>query len=154
MKNTILIPLLLFLVTGPNLFAQQYQQEKELIEGILGKAKKDFVAEAIEIPAGSENAFWVAYNAYEVTRQALTENRVNLMSAYVQTFDQDDPKFEKEFMGDVFRLRREVDKNIKRYYSIIRRNVGSKTAMQFVQIEEYLRSAIEYNIYGNLPLKM
>ncbi len=144
--------LILLLFMGNLLFAQQYKQESDLIKSIVGKAKKDFVADNIHIPQGASNTFWMHYNAYEIKRQELGEQRVSLLTRYVDLFNSNDPSVYKNLVVDVIALKKRSENNLKKYYKKILKEVSPKTAMQFFQIEEFIRSTTESEIYGNLPM--
>ena len=133
--------------------AQEYKQESDLIKSIIGKAKKDFVTSIIDIPDDKANAFWKYYNAYETHRQALGDKRLSLILAYAALYNSDDKKSYKDLVKDAMSIHKKYEKNLKKYYKHINKKVYAKTAMQFFQVEEYLRSTIESKLYDNLPIK-
>ncbi len=153
MKNTIhTLALLLLFFVGNTAFAQQYQQESELIKSIVGKAKKDFVADNINIPEAASNTFWMHYNTYEIKRQELGDQRLSLLTRYVNLYNSNDTAAYKDFVGDIISLKKKSENNLKKYYKKILKDVAPKTAMQFFQIEEFIRSTTESQLYGNLPM--
>jgi len=153
MKKIIIITVLFVIAFAQSTIAQEYKTEVELIESIIGKAKKDFVSNIIIIPAESSSEFWGLYNAYEEKREELARKRVVLIAEYVALFSEETNDEEGEFMNEVFKLRRQSEKNLKSFYKKIVKNVSVTTAMQFYQVEEYIRTAINLELYEDLPLK-
>lgn len=143
---------LLFLSNIINLTAQDFSQESKLIQSILGKAKKDFVNGIIDIPKEKTNEFWTYYNEYEIKRQELAKKRLSLIDQYVTVFGSDNRRDYKKIISDVFKLNADNQKIIQKYYDKISKNVSAKSALQFFQIEEYLRTAIDNKLYENIPL--
>jgi len=132
--------------------AQEFKQESDLIKSIVGKAKKDFVASIIDIPAGTSAQFWEYYNEYETQRQDLANKRINLIAQYTAVFDSNDRKDYKSIISEAVSLSNQNQKLIKKYYTKISKNVDAKTALQFFQTEEYLRTAIDNKLYANIPM--
>lgn len=148
----ILIIAMLILSNINNLIAQDYSQETKLIQSILGKAKKDFVSGIIDIPAEKTSLFWSNYDEYESKRQELAKKRLSLIDQYAAVFGSNSRKDYKKIISDVFKLINDNQNIIKKYYDKISKNVSAKSALQFFQIEEYLRTAIDYKLYENIPL--
>ncbi len=151
-KVTATLTFLFLFIAGNVVFAQQYQQESDLIKSIVGKAKKDFVTDNIDIPETTANTFWMYYNAYEIKRQELGEQRVNLLTRYVDLYNSNDATAYKDLVTDIISLKKRSENNLKKYYKKMVKEVSPKTAMQFFQIEEFIRSTTESELYGNLPM--
>ncbi len=152
-KAIFIIMLITVGLTTQNTLAQEFETEIELIESLLGKAKKDFIADNITIPSFLDSEFWNLYNAYEVKRKQLARERVKLIGQYVFLYSEGENDDQGKFMNQVHKLNRQAEKNIKQTYKKIAKKVSPTTAMQFFQIEEYIRNAINYKLYENLPLK-
>jgi len=153
MKKIIIVVAFLVLCFAQSTTAQEYKTEVELIESIIGKAKKDFISDIITIPTESSSEFWGLYNAYEEKREELARKRVVLIAEYVALFSKETNDEEGKFMNEVFKLRRQSEKNLKSFYKKIAKNVSVTTAMQFFQLEEYIKNGVNKGLYDNLPLK-
>lgn len=152
MKKTVLFICMMIFVNLNMVLAQEFKQESDLIKSIVGKAKKDFVASIIDIPAGTSAQFWEYYNEYETQRQDLANKRINLIAQYTAVFDSNDRKDYKSIISEAVSLSNQNQKLIKKYYTKISKNVDAKTALQFFQTEEYLRTAIDNKLYANIPM--
>lgn len=152
MKKVILTVFVVFAIFI-NARAQEFKTEKDLVESVLGKVKKDFVKETLLIPEDKNNEFWKVYNKYEEDKKELAAQRFKLANNYALLQNVSYQKLDKDFMKKVFKLQRKSDRNIRKYYRKIDRKVSTETAMQFFQVEQYLRTGIDNLLYGNLPLK-
>lgn len=152
MKKIILTLVSVFLLSN-FLIAQEFKQEADLIKSIIGKAKKDYVSQYLEIPSEKKQQFWAYYDNYETKRQQLGDQRLEMIMRYSELFDSNDPKAYKNLVTDVISLHKSNENNLKKYFNLINKNVDTKTAMQFFQVEEYIRANVESKLYGNLPLK-
>ncbi len=152
MKKVILTVFVVFAIFI-NARAQEFKTEKDLVESVLGKVKKDFVKETLLIPEDKTNEFWKVYNKYEEDKKELAAQRFKLANNYALLQNVSYQKLDKDFMKKVFKLQRKSDRNIRKYYRKIDRKVSTETAMQFFQVEQYLRTGIDNLLYGNLPLK-
>lgn len=152
MKTKIFFVLLSFIFSSVTLYAQEYKQEADLIKSIVGKAKKDFVMENLDIPEAQSELFWSYYNDYEANRQILGDDRVELLLQYANIFGSNDAKAYKSLIVDATKLQKLNEKNLLKYYKLINKHVGPKTASQFFIVEEYLRSTVESNLFNRLPL--
>lgn len=134
--------------------AQENKTEIDLIQSTLGKSKKDFVTQMVNIPADKADAFWTLYNAYETARKGFSQTRVGLVQKYVSAFNNSNLGDDeiKGLMKQVFKLDSQNEKLIKKYYKKLGSKVGHKTAMQFFQVEEYIKNTVDGEILGNLPM--
>ncbi len=154
-KNFILS--LIVLVIGSafsTINAQEYKTEVDLIQDALGKSKKDFVTSLVDIPSNMNDEFWTLYNTYEDLRKGYSQTRVNLISQYVSAFNSDklDNKAIKTLMNQVFKLNKQNDNTIKKFYKKLYKKVSPKTAMQWFQVEDYIKNAVDSEILENLPM--
>ncbi len=155
LKNIILTTL--FVVLGSftaSLNAQEYKTEVDLIQDALGKTKKDFVTSLVDIPSNMSNQFWDLYNTYEDLRKGYSQKRVNLMTKYVTAFGSNslDDTAIKGLMSSVFKLNKQNDNTIKKFYKKLASKVSPKTAMQWFQVENYIKNAVDAKILENLPM--
>lgn len=133
-------------------FAQEFKQEVDLIKSIIGKAKKDFVLSAVDIPMETNTQFWTYYNEYENQRQEIAKKRLELIAQYADAFGSENRKDYKSIINETVALSNQSQNLIKKYYTKISKNVAAKTALQFFQVEEYLRTAIDNKLYSNIPM--
>lgn len=129
--------------------AQSNKEETEFMQSIFGMEKKAIIAEFLQID--SSNPFWVLYDEYETKRKELGKDRINVLSDYVNNYDNlTDEKYE-EVVSSMISLRKSNDKLIDTYYKKIKKASGSKIAAQFFQLENYFLSEIRSAIMEEIP---
>ncbi len=151
LKNLILAVLVLFSV---QLFAQtaEYETEAELVESVVGKARKDFVVDMVDIPNDKTEKFWKIYNDFEEDRRDLARDQVKRVNDYLSMVGMATEKQEGKFMNKVFSDRKKYEELMRKYYRKLDNEVSSKTAIQFFHVQEYINAAVDTYMYENLPM--
>jgi hypothetical protein len=140
---------LLGMALAPSSYAQSDKEETEFIQSIFGMEKKAIVAEFLKIE--SSNPFWVLYDEYETNRKELGKERLNVLTDYVENYDNlADDKYD-EVVASMISLRKSNDKLIDTYYKKIKKASGSKIAAQFFQLENYFLSEIRSVVMEEIP---
>ncbi len=154
LRNILLTCLFVVLGSFTALNAQEYKTEVDLVQSAIGKSKKDFVTSLVDVPSNMSEQFWTLYNTYEDTRKAFGQRRVDLMNKYVTAFSNNslDNSAIKTLMNQVIKLNKQNDATIAKFYKKIASKVSPKTAMQWFQVEEYLKNAVDAQILENLPM--
>jgi hypothetical protein len=133
-------------------YAQSNKEEIDLVQSIFGMEKKAMVAEFIKVEGPMKDAFWTAYDAYEVERKELGKKRIDLLNKYASNYGTMDDATTDKIVAETIALTTQNDKLIATYYKKVKKNCGSKTAAQFYQIESYVLSEIRAAIMENIPL--
>lgn len=129
--------------------AQSNKEETEFMQSIFGMEKKAIVAEFLKIE--NTNPFWVLYDEYETKRKELGKKRIEVLSDYVENYDNlSDVKYD-EVVANMISLRKSNDKLIDTYYKKIKKASGSKIAGQFFQLENYFLSEIRSAVMQEIP---
>jgi hypothetical protein len=129
--------------------AQSNKEETEFMQSIFGMEKKAIVAEFLKIE--SANPFWVLYDEYETKRKELGKKRFDILTDYVENYDNlTDAKYD-EVVVSMISLRKSNDKLVDTYYKKIKKASGSKIAGQFFQLENYFLSEIRSAIMEEIP---
>ncbi len=150
MKKTLLTATLLVLFGFG--YAQSNKEEIDLVQSIFGMEKKAMVAEFIKVEGPMKDAFWTAYDAYEVDRKALGKKRIDLLNKYASNYGTMDDATTDKIIAETIALQSQNDKLIATYYKKIKKSCGSKTSAQFYQFESYVLSEIRAAILENIPL--
>lgn len=131
-------------------FAQVQQEEVDYYQSLFGMEKKIVVANFLELE--ETDAFWTIYDEYEIVRKKLGQKRLELIVKYAEHYDDlTDDKTDilvKETIG----LRKGNQDLVIKYYKKVKKVSGSKTAAQFYQIENYFITAIQAELYTDVPL--
>jgi hypothetical protein len=129
--------------------AQSNKEETEFMQSIFGMEKKAVVAGFLNID--SSNPFWALYDEYETKRKELGKERLNVLTDYVENYDNlADARYD-EVVASMISLRKSNDKLIDTYYKKIKKASGSKIASQFFQLESYFLSEIRSAIMEEIP---
>jgi len=141
--------LLMSLAFGQTSNAQSDTEETDLIQSIFGMAKKEVVADFLQIE--SNNPFWTLYDEYETERKELGKARIAVLEDYVISYDQLADKDYNTVVEDMIKLRDTGDKLTDKFYKKIKKVSGPKVAAQFFQIEAYFTSQIRAAIMEKIP---
>ena len=131
-------------------FAQVQQEEIDYYQSIFGMEKKIVVANFLELE--ETNAFWAIYDEYEIARKELGQKRLNLIVKYAENYDNLTDEKADAVIKSSISLRKSTTDLINKYYKKVKKVSGSKTAAQFYQIENYFITAIQAELYTDVPL--
>lgn len=136
MKKFFLTLASVFVITS--CFSQSLKEEVQIFQNVFGREKKAATAQFIKIEDGAkEQAFWALYDAYETERKELGENRIALIAAYATNYNSlTDEKIEVLLKQSV-KVNEGLHKLVVTYYKRMKKQVGVRTAAQFVQVENY-----------------
>ncbi len=140
------------LLIGSGLQAQSNKEDVDIIQGALGKGKKEVMASFIQLTGAPSDAFWKLYDAYETERKELGLKRIDVLQRYADGYGtMDDAQMDK-LMKDIQSLQAKTDKLIVKYYGKIKKEAGVKSASQFYELEGYFLSLIRCTILENIPV--
>ncbi len=150
MKKTLLTTVMVGLTCFA--YSQSNKEEVDLVQSVFGMEKKAMAAEFIKLEGAQKDAFWIAYDEYEVKRKDLGKKRIDLLNKYVSTYTSLDDANTDQVMKDVMKLQGDTDKLIVAYYNKIKKGSGVKAAAQFYQFENYVLGKIRSEIMEDIPL--
>ena len=145
-----LLPYIAFLCLLMSLNAQSNQDEIQLMQSLYGMEKRDIVDEFVEFNKDQEKEFWVLYDAYEIKRKEIGQERYDLLTSYVDDYGKVKPQDADIFMKKAIPLRIKSDKLVDSYYKKIKTKTDPIVAMQFYQIENYLTDAIRLELLEDI----
>ncbi len=131
-------------------FAQVQQEEIDYYQSIFGMEKKIVVANFLELE--ETDAFWAIYDEYEKARKELGQKRLNLIIKYAENYDNMTDEKADAVIKNSISLRKGNQDLVIKYYKKVKKVSGSKTAAQFYQIENYFITAIQAELYTDVPL--
>ncbi|MEM0938680.1 MAG: hypothetical protein AAF600_03195 [Bacteroidota bacterium] len=143
--------IILFLLIGSLCFSQSPVEEVEIFQNLFGMKKKDAVSKLIKLDGTKNESFWKLYDKYEMERKSFGKDRILLVNDYANNYLQmTDDKIDELFKRSVT-VTGNLDKLAVKYYKKIKKEVDTKTAAQFYQIEMYFLAAIRYELTSNIP---
>ena len=97
------------------------------------------------------NAFWDLYNAYETERKEIADRRIALIEDYAEQYNSLTNEQATALVNRSFKIRDERHKLQKKYFKKISKEVDAKTATSFFQLENYIQTAIDFDLYDAIP---
>jgi len=150
MRNLILG---LVLVLSATMVAQStVKEELDIIQGKYGKSKKELVNVYMNLSGEQATAFWKTYDAYEVERKLLGQEKVRLIDDYATNYDKMTDEKANEIAKGSLKNNMDFEKLLSKYYDKAKKDVGAINAAKFIQIEVSLQTAIRSEIQNIIPL--
>jgi hypothetical protein len=147
-----LIPTIALIAFSSCVLAQSNREEVDLVQSVFGMEKKAIVSEFIKLDGAAGDAFWKAYDEYEIKTKDLAQTRLALLSKYIEGYTTLDDEKTEGIVKEMIALQSQTDKLIATYYRKIAKNAGVRPAAQFYQLEGYLLSKIRAEIMENIPV--
>ncbi|MDW7692759.1 hypothetical protein R9C00_11505 [Flammeovirgaceae bacterium SG7u.111] len=149
--NCLLIFIGTLLITISSAFAQVTSQDLDIIKDVFQKEKRSIVKEYIDLPEAESKKFWVIYKDYEADSKILIDRRVSNIKRYNSMHESLTPEAIDAIVEEGFeldKLRLKIDKT---YYKRISKEISPKTAIRFMQIEDFLTTSVLSELYKNIP---
>ncbi len=141
--------LFISLLFSQTINAQTNKEETDFFQSIFGMEKKAIVAEFLGID--SADPFWVLYDEYETKRKELGQERLEVLTFYVESYNTLTNDQYDLTIANMIALRKKTDKLMDQFYKKIKKTSGSKVAAQFFQIEGYFLTQIRAAIFEEIP---
>lgn len=147
--------LLLLLIAVIGLGSAQAQisnEEFELVRSIFNSERKVLFAQNMELSTKQAELFWPIYEAYEKEKAPMGNARVKLVKQLVDdaeelTDDKIDALYKESFSLTMKRM-----KLRRKYYKIIKKEINTHVAARFLQLDEYVSTAINAQLLDGIPL--
>jgi microcystin degradation protein MlrC len=141
--------LFISLLFSQTINAQTNKEETDFFQSIFGMEKKAIVAEFLGID--SADPFWVLYDEYETKRKELGQERLEVLTFYVESYNTLTNDQYDLTIANMIALRKKTDKLMDQFYKKIKKTSGSKVAAQFFQLEGYFLTQIRAAIFEEIP---
>ena len=149
MRKTLLLAFML--LVGFQSFGQNAASEEELIKSYFKLTKKAIFEANMGLTEEKAKVFWPIYNKYEVEVGNLNDTRIGFLNKYVENFENITDEQADEFINEVFKYRKKTLALKMKYYKLMKKSLSAKTATRFVEIEQYIQTAVRYEIMESLP---
>ena len=131
------------------LFSQSY--EADLVQSMFKMEKRMVVSEFLELNEMQEKAFWPVYDAYEADRTKISGDRLKILQQYADEYGTLTDDQADELLGKALLLQKDNLSLFKKYYKKAKKAVGPKTAVSWIQVEDYIYTALRMEILDNIP---
>ena len=149
MKKTILFAFILAI--GFQSFSQVSSTEQELIKSYFKLTKMAIVEEAMALSEEDGNVFWPLYKQYDVEASELNQFRIDYLSDYVAQVENITDEQVDAFLKQANTFNKKMANLKSKYYKQMKKELSSKTAIRFMLVEEYIQTAVKYELLETLP---
>jgi hypothetical protein len=152
LKLLLILPILCFF---GNLQAQSSttgsQDETEIIQNLWGAEKKAIVEEYMNFNEKEAKFFWPIYEEYDENRKKLGSARIAILEDYVNNYESLTNEKAADLTKKIFKNNSQLDKLQMKYYNKMKLAITALRASQFMQLENYLQTMIQFEIQEELP---
>ena len=150
MKKLLFIATTLFFTA--NSYAQfSFKDDLEIVQALFKKAKKELIAEAMNLEAEEAEKFWPVYEQYEQKRKPLAKQKIEIIIAYAVEYsamtDEKANIFARVYLNN--HLQQEMLHS--KFYKKMSKKVGALNAAKWMQIEIFIQTQIRALIQSEIP---
>ena len=149
MKKTILFAFLLAI--GFQSFSQSSNTEQELIKSYFKLTKMAIVEDAMALSEKDGAIFWPLYKQYDVEASKLNQIRIDYLNDYVEQVENITDEQVDAFLKQSNSYNKKMVSLKSRYYKLMKKELSSKVAIRFMLVEEYIQTAVKYQLLETLP---
>ena len=120
-------------------------------QSIWGMEKKAIVESYMDLSEADAAAFWPAYEAYEVARKELGQERVNLLSDYAKNYGSLTGEKATELINGGAKNNIAIQKLMKKTHKKMSKSIDAVTVAKFIQLENYFMVMIQMTIQESIP---
>ena len=144
--------LLFAVVFSSTAFAQStLKDDIDVVQSVYGKSKSELVSQYMALSGTQATDFAKIYDAYEVERKKLGEEKVYLINQYATDYAAlTDDKADVIAKG-VLKNNIAYDKLYGSYYEKAKKAIGAINATKFIQFEIYLQTEIRSSLQNAIP---
>ena len=136
-----------FLITS-GLFAQS-DSEIAHMQRLWGKEKRAIAMDYMAVLPHS--VFWQEYDAYELSRKELADERIEILTEYADNFSTLSDKKAADLINRSVSNNIAMQKLLLKTFKKMSKTVSSVEAAKFIQLENYFLTAIQKNIQESIP---
>ena len=149
MKKTILFAFLLAI--GFQSFSQVSSTEQELIKSYFKLTKMALVEDAMALSEKDGAIFWPLYKQFAAEASKLNQIRIDYLTDYVEQVENITDEQVDAFLKQSNSYNKKMVSLKSRYYKLMKKELSSKVAIRFMLVEEYIQTAVKYQLLETLP---
>ena len=139
-----IIALSLFAITA------NAQTQDEMFNTVFKQEKRAYFSENMHLKADEFDKFWTIYASFETDRSEIGKTRVELLKTYVEKYQTMSNEDADAFMKKWLATDKKEDALRAKYYAQMKKSLGAKTAAHFLQLDDYIQTAIKFEILDEL----
>lgn len=132
-------------------FFASAQTNDEMFNSVFKQEKRAYFSENMHLKADEFDKFWTVYGSFETERATLGSERITLLKTYVEKYQTMSNEDADAFMKKWLALDKKEDAMRLKYYGKMKKELGAKTAAHFLQLDDYIQTAIKFEILDELP---
>ncbi len=134
-------------------FAQEVRQEYiDLLRSDIRAKKSQMVTQMLGLSEGDSAKFQPIYREYEVEMAKLWDERISLMKSFDKDWDTLDIAKSDMYARKALAWEKARVALKEKYYKRIEKAMSNMTGARWLQIENQINTAIDYQLVGTLPL--
>lgn len=132
-------------------FLANAQTNDEMFNTVFKQEKRAYFSENMHLKADEFDKFWTIYNSFETERAAIGKERIGLLKTYVEKYETMTNEDADAFMKKWLAIDKSEDAMRIKYYGKMKKELGAKVAAHFLQLDDYIQTAIKFEILDELP---
>lgn len=132
-------------------YAQSNKEDVAIIQNLIGKEKKELIAGMVHVDEAHAEKFWKLYDEYEKQRKSIGADRIRNLEQYAASYKTLTDEQAKDLMNSSLSSSIAMDKLQKKYFKKFSSEIGAMQAAQLMQVENYLKNAIQLKVLSEVP---
>ena len=128
-----------------------FESEIDFYQSAYGLEKKAIVENFMQLKGDKANTFWPIYDQYEAARREIGKNRIAHLNQYIKVYETITDEQADDVTRKMLANRATQEKLYKKYFGKLKKSHGAKTALQFLELEVYLQTAISFALLESIP---
>ena len=124
----------------------------ELLRSDVRAQKIAIITEVMEFSDDEAGKFWPIYRDYDADMTKLSDERVALIEEYAKNFENMTDEIADRLATKAIDLEGRRRTTTAKCYDNVKKALGAKTAMRFLQVEHQLLLLIDLQIASSLPI--
>ena len=150
MNKLLLLAIVAFV--GLQAFGQSSSNsEEEMIKSYFKLSKKSLFEGNMNLTDEQAVAFWPIYDKFAEEEGKVQDNRIAFLKEYANNFENMTDEQADAYIQEVFKYRKKMLSLKKKYYKQVKKATTAKVATRFMEIEQYVQTAVRFTIMESLP---
>ncbi len=149
--STIVLTLILFSLPP----ASAQDKPASNMQFVLDKIKADkklFIADNMGLTEAESKAFWPIYESYQKDLQALRTKTIQFIDTYAKNYNSMTNETAKQLTDNVLSLKADMAKLMASYAPKLRKALPDTKVARYIQLENKIDAAINYELAARIPL--
>ena len=151
MKKNILSAIALFSFVWFSANAQVSTSEYEVVKSMFDTEKRAYLAEFMELKDEEAKIFWPIYDDYETERAKFSRKRLEITNLYVEKYGNLSQEEATHVVSTALEIQKKELSLQSKYFKLMSKKLSPTRAARFIQIEQYLSTAIRMELQDQLP---